>query len=599
MATRSRYQSLRTRLSARSTNGISGMLACLRTLGVTSLNQKLGWLAVFSFISGVAQASLLVVVSEFAVNRTQGRNRLEIHGYYFSVTGAVVLSLILLVLFSGASTGAALSSSSMSSRALASARNKMISAFFGASWEIQSEERLGHVQQLLTVNCDNVASIVLGLAGRIQAFLTVVALLAAAFLVNPIAAAVVLALGIGLSTVLRPFNQLSRKASVRLSEDSHRMATLVTEYTRLTREFRVLGVEREAVDELDDTNEMAAKTFRRTRLLLLLNPVAYQTLALAFVVCALAIVAGHTGRDLTSIAAVLILTVRSMYYGSLIQSTSQQLRAYSGFLDNLMQDLDRFSQNASESSSAGLPTSFDINVKNVSFAYANRGPVLRDVSFFVPHGLILGIVGRSGSGKTTLSQILLGMRLPVDGVALIGSVSAARIVKGHGVSPIALVAQDPVLLQGSIAFNISFFRAVPPERIEAAARAAHLHDEIMAMPGLYETPVGEGGTALSVGQRQRLAIARALAGAPNMLVLDEPTSALDGRSESLIRQTLVELRGRVTVVVISHRLGTVEDCDLLLVLNKGRVADFGPSREVLTRDSFREVAEATKGEVTR
>jgi ABC-type bacteriocin/lantibiotic exporter with double-glycine peptidase domain len=286
-----------------------------------------------------------------------------------------------------------------------------------------------------------------------------------------------------------------------------------------------------------------------------------------------------------------------MSYGYVIQSVSVTLRSYSGFLDKIGQELDRFSHNPYELGAGGLPTSFDINVMNVSFAYDDRAPVLKRVSFSVADGAILGVAGRSGSGKTTLSQILLGMLQPSDGVALIGDVYAERIAKGGGVSPVALVAQDPVLLQASIAFNIPFFRGVPPEKIEAASRAAHLHEDVMGMPDLYATGVGEGGTALSGGQRQRLAIARALAGAPRVLVLDEPTSALDGRSESLIRQTLTELRGRVTIVVISHRLGLVEDCDLLLVLDKGRVADFGPRREVLTGDAFREVAEAATGGV--
>jgi ABC-type multidrug transport system fused ATPase/permease subunit len=286
-----------------------------------------------------------------------------------------------------------------------------------------------------------------------------------------------------------------------------------------------------------------------------------------------------------------------MTYGSAIQSASVTLRSYSGFLDKIKQELERFSENRCESGTGGLPASFDINVKNVSFAYDDRGLVLRQVSFYLPSGAILGIAGRSGSGKSTLSEILLGMRQPADGVALVGDVPVARIGKGGGASPLALVAQDPVLLQGSIAINISFFRGVPPEKIEAASRAAHLHEDVTAMPDLYETSVGEGGTALSGGQRQRLAIARALAGTPRVLVLDEPTSALDGRSESLIRQALTELRGRMTIVVISHRLGLVEDCDLLLVLDKGRVADFGPRREVLTRDAFREVAEAATGDV--
>ena len=106
----------------------------------------------------------------------------------------------------------------------------------------------------------------------------------------------------------------------------------------------------------------------------------------------------------------------------------------------------------------------------------------------------------------------------------------------------------------------------------------------------YDTLVGEGGGALSGGQRQRLAIARALVGSPRVLVLDEPTSALDGRSEHLIRRTLSELRGHVTVIVISHRLATVEDCDLLLVLDGGRRTDFGPRDEVVTGRCFRRVA---------
>jgi len=571
----------------------------LKTLGVSSLNRQLGWLATCSFFAGLAQASLLVIVSEFAVNSAKGNNHLAVHGYSFSIPDAIFLSLILLIVYSGASIAAAMSSSSMSSKALSSARNKMIDAFFDASWTVQSQERLGHVQQLLTVNCESVGQIALAIAAGLQALLTVVALLAAAFLVSPIAATVVLVFGILLQLALRPFNTWGRKASVQLSEDSHTMATLVTEYTRLTREFRLFGVEREATAGLRRSNEIAARTLRKLRLLAQFSSVAYQTLALAFVIGAFALVAGHTGSNLGSIAAVLILMLRSMSYGSVIQATSQGLRSFSGFLDKIKQELGRFSKNPYELGAGELPARFDITVKNVSFAYDDREPALKEVSCFVPSGQVLGIVGRSGSGKTTLSQILLGMRDPMDGIALVGDVPAAKIAKGSGVSPVALVAQDPVLLQGSIASNISFFRDVPLEKIEAASRAAHLHEDVITMPVLYETAVGEGGAALSGGQRQRLALARALAGAPRMLVLDEPTSALDTRSESLIRKTVTELRGRVTVIIISHRLGLIEGCDLLLVLDKGRVADFGPRGEVLRRDPFREVAEAVTGDVAR
>jgi ABC-type multidrug transport system fused ATPase/permease subunit len=588
----------RTRSQERTTtSSIAGILKTLKAMGCSSLGRQLSLIATCSFFSGLAQASILVIVGEFAANSTQGTNHLEVHGHSMSIRDAIALSIILLLIFSVAGIAAGISTSSTSSKALASVRAKMIDAFFRTTWRLQSQERLGHLQQLLTFNCEKVGDITLGMAAGLQSLLTLIALLLVAFLVNPIAATIVLVFGILLSFVLRPFNTWGRRASAHLSENSHFMATLVTEYTRLAREFRLFGVEREATTGLLRSNEIAARTYRQVRLMQQLISVVYLTLALAFVIGAFAVIVGHTEHNLGAIAAVLLLMLRSLSYGSGTQANVQFVRSSGGFLDTIKQELDRFSQSPHELECGEFPTNFDINVKNVSFAYDGRGSVLKQVSFHLPDGQILGIVGRSGSGKTTLSQILLGMLEPESGIVLVGGVPATGIAKGDGSSPVALVAQDPVLLEGSIAFNISLFRNIDPAKIEAASRAAHLHEDVMTMPDLYETKVGEGGTALSGGQLQRLAIARALAGAPRLLVLDEPTSAVDVHSESLIRQTLTELRGTMTSIVISHRLALVADCDLLLVLEKGRVADFGPRREVLARAAFQEVANTVADDV--
>jgi ABC-type multidrug transport system fused ATPase/permease subunit len=375
------------------------------------------------------------------------------------------------------------------------------------------------------------------------------------------------------------------------------MATLVTEYTRLTREFRLLGVEKAAVQHLHQRNSQAATSLRKSRQLIGSSPGIYQTLALGFIIIGLAVIVGHTGKNLGATGAVLILTLRSLTYGSTIQQSTQQVRSYEGFLEGIEKDIARYKRNPEELNGSEVPESFSIRFEGVSYSYDNERDVLRDISFYLPDGNILGVVGRSGSGKTTLSQLVLGMRRPSFGRALIGDIEAASVARGNGASPIALVAQEPILLQGSIASNISFFRDVSQEQIESASRAAHLHEDVLALPQSYGTFVGEGGGALSGGQRQRLAIARALVGTPRVLVLDEPTSALDNRSERLIRRTLSELRGRVTIVVISHRLATVEDCDLLLVLDGGSLADFGPRNEVIARDAFRYVAHATDAEV--
>ena len=288
-----------------------------------------------------------------------------------------------------------------------------------------------------------------------------------------------------------------------------------------------------------------------------------------------------------------LIVLRSLTYGSSIQSTIQQRHSAEGFVADIRADLSRYWASQEENEKSAIPTDFSVTFENVSFSYDGKNPVVQNVSFFIPFGKIVGIVGRSGSGKTTLSQLILGLRQPSQGSVMIGNVPSSNVAKGHGASPLALVAQDPVLFQGSIASNIAFFREASLEEIESMALAAHLHEDIMAMPGQYESLVGDAGSSLSGGERQRLAIARALMGSPRVLVLDEPTSALDGRSESLVRRTLTELRGTMTVIIISHRLATVEDCDLLLVLERGRVADYGLREDVVLKAPFRRVAEAS------
>jgi ATP-binding cassette subfamily B protein len=573
-----------------STGSIAGIMRTLKVMGCSSLGTQLSVIAILSFLSGLAQASILVIISEFAVNSTQGETHLVVYGHSISIHEAIISCVVLLVIYSGTGIAASVNASRTFAKSVAAVRAKMINAFFRSSWRIQSQERLGHIQQLLSLNCERAAEITLSMAYGLQSLLTLTALLLVAFLVSPLAAAFVLGFGLLLSFALHPFNNWGRRASARWSEKSSSMATLVTEYIRLAREFRLFGVEKEATAGLLDSNEVAARTQRQVALLGQLVTVIYQMLALTFIICAFAVIAGHKTHDLGAIAAVLLLILRSLSYAAGTQGSIQGVRSNGGFLDTAAQELDRYSQNAYEVESGELPTSFDVRVRGLSFAYDGRGSVLEEVTFHVPDGQILGIVGRSGGGKTTLSQIVLGMLEPDSGVVLVGGVPASRIAKGGGSSPVALVAQDLVLLEGSIAFNITLFRNLDPEKIEAASRAAHLHEDVMMMPDLYETKVGEGGAALSGGQLQRLAIARALAGAPRLLVMDEPTSAVDIRSESLIRQTLTELRGAVTSIIVSHRLALVEDCDLLLVLKNGRKADFGPREEVSARAAFQEVA---------
>jgi len=573
--------------------GVLQILRSIRALGVSSLSCRLAGLAFFSFIAGLSQAAFLIIASEIAIGSAQGKHNLHIRGIALSVGDTVLISVALLIVFLVTSMLGVFSSSSLSAATVEASRRQVIGSYFAASWEQQSTERLGHVQQLLSVNCENLGWLTLAISGGLQAILSASALLIAAFIVNPTTAVLVIGAGIVLSLVMRPFLSWSRKASFRLSRDSQRMATQVTEFTRLVREIRLLGVEQSATDILRDRNHQATLSYKRNRRLAQVGPVVYQTLAFGFIIGGLALLTANSGSHLGATGAILLLALRSLTYGSQIQTNSQQLRSFQGFLDGIEADILQYKNSSSASTSRTLiPTAFDITFDDVSFAYDGRDWAINRVTFQVPAGHILGVVGRSGSGKTTLSQLLLGMRTPTQGQVFIGGNPASALAIGNGTSPLAIVAQEPILLQGSIESNIAFFRDFTHDQIESASRSAHLHEDVAGMPYGYETSVGEGGGALSGGQRQRLSIARALVGSPRILVLDEPTSALDVRSEALVRQTLSELKGRVTVIVISHRLATVKDCDLLLVLESGVLADFGPPNEVTERGPFRRVAEA-------
>ncbi len=223
--------------------------------------------------------------------------------------------------------------------------------------------------------------------------------------------------------------------------------------------------------------------------------------------------------------------------------------------------------------------------EHVGFAYEPGRPVLEDVSFDVPRGKTLAIVGQSGSGKTTIMNLLCGYRPPARGcIRLFGrdlsswSLSSAR-------AHIAVVAQDAFLLPGTVSMNIRCGRSEASQaEVESAARFAHAHEFIMEMPHGYESLIGERGVTLSGGQRQRLAIARAILKGADILLLDEPTSSLDSISESIVQNALEELVQNRTVIVIAHRLSTIIDADRILVLDKGRIAESGTHEVLMSAD---------------
>ena len=225
-----------------------------------------------------------------------------------------------------------------------------------------------------------------------------------------------------------------------------------------------------------------------------------------------------------------------------------------------------------------------ISIRDVSFAYVAGQDVLHQLSLDVAQGDFVGIVGHTGSGKSTLLSLMLRYYSAQQGSIDINGQPLAGIDNDQFRADVGLVPQDPFLLAQSALDNIDMGRGLSRQQIETAARAAHAHDFIVALEHGYETSLGEGGSRLSTGQKQLIAIARALAGQPRILLLDEATSNIDSQTEQVVQVALDELRGKVTIVAIAHRLSTIRDADRIVVLNHGRIAEAGTHEALMAID---------------
>jgi ABC-type bacteriocin/lantibiotic exporter with double-glycine peptidase domain len=225
-----------------------------------------------------------------------------------------------------------------------------------------------------------------------------------------------------------------------------------------------------------------------------------------------------------------------------------------------------------------------VELRGVSFRYDPCSPLaLRDLSAAIEPGSKVAIVGASGAGKTTLGLLILGLHRPSGGSIWVDGTDLATVDPAAVRARIGTVLQDPFVFSGTIGSNITFDDpAITPADIERAARLACLHPDVMALPQGYQTRLGERGGGLSGGQRQRLAIARAIVHQPAMLLLDEATSHLDAMTEAAIHRNLATLD--CTQIVIAHRLSTVRDADVILVLDGGQLAESGSHAELLARD---------------
>jgi ATP-binding cassette, subfamily B, bacterial len=481
------------------------------------------------------------------------------------------------------------------SRYEATLRDRAFGAFTAADWPAQSDEKAGALHTLLMMNVAHVTEAAMAVTQLVVAAFSFTVVLFPAVVLEPAVLVLMVAAPIVLFGLVRPITRAATRVSARLTAINLRFASSVNQSVTLAREIRTLGV----TDRVALWVQGIVRNYRgqriRSSFLLHALPAAYQNLAFFALVGAMALLGWMGSTSLTSFAA-LGLLARALQYTQMAQRAYHQVSRGLPYLDQLADLEGRYNRSRPQPGERRLERVEELRLSGVRYRYPSaQNAALRGVELTIRAGESVGIVGPSGGGKSTLLQLLLRLRAPTEGDYRVNGSPALDFHHPDWCRLIAFVGQEPGILDATLEENIRFFRPIDEEAVRDAARRASLEAEVLEMAHGFQTMAGRGGIAISGGQRQRICLARALAGEPEVIVFDEPTSSLDLKSEARVHDALRQLRDHTTLIVVSHRMSTLELCDRIVVVDGGRICAEGPRDEVArTNVWFRETLQQSR-----
>jgi ABC-type multidrug transport system fused ATPase/permease subunit len=462
-------------------------------------------------------------------------------------------------------------------------RDEIVSSYAEADWEYQSTQKSSRMQGRLRL-MDARSRAFTGLVGWTRAVCTVAVFVTAATVMSPQAAVVIVVFGAILSVVVLPIRKRAFRIARGLATEELGLSEDVGEAMDHGPDVQVFGAW-PAFARRFGVRSGALETLRaRSGMVKFLQPTVYQYGAL-FLIALILFAASATAAtgQVGQFAASAILLLRSIQYGQQLQTSLHVIAESIPRIEELSQELVVPPPRVTPGT-AILSSIEQLELRHATYRYPETTlEALSDVSISLRPGVIVGVAGPSGAGKSTLAQILLRLRWPTSGQYMINGQQVDEYSVSSWNKVVAHVPQQPRLLHGSLAENVSFFdESIPSDAIEEALRAVGMWDLTAKLPHGVDTFVGPTGRNLSGGQIQRIGIARALVRSPKLVVLDEPTSALDANAERIVGEALTALRMRpdVLVVVIAHRPSTLALCDELLVVRDGRVEVSGPGTDL-------------------
>jgi ABC-type multidrug transport system fused ATPase/permease subunit len=473
-------------------------------------------------------------------------------------------------------------------------KGRLLESTLQADWPYLIKQKLGNLETLIKIDSSQSSAMLNSISALLIIFATLVAYILIAINISKTVTFAALVFGIIVLTMLRPLFSSSRMLSQKISKINVVVAHHINESLVGIKTLKALGAEREVVS----LGRQFFETIRglQTRLAIIgkISVESVQPLGTIFMTLVVAFAFYKTSYNLGAVAALVYLIQRIFLYTQNIQGTMYNISTALPYVENVTSYLEE-AEKAKESSSthkeevgAAFQFNKELAFNSVSFSYTGREEALQPISFVIKKGEMVGFIGPSGAGKTTIFDLLLRFLRPTTGEISVDEKDIYSIGISDWRRNISYVSQDIFLLTDTVLNNIKFFdESVTREDVEKASKMAHIYDFIETLPEKFDTLVGERGALLSAGQRQRIALARALARKPRILLLDEATSALDNESEQHIQKAIDNLKGEMTILVIAHRISTVLDADKLFVVEKGNIVESGDPRELLkNKDSY-------------
>lgn len=452
------------------------------------------------------------------------------------------------------------------------------------SWGFLLKQKIGSMHNTLVRDIQCTGDLLAVVAQVVQSFTGFLMYLLIAINISPYMTFYTLGGGAIVLFLLRPLFKRARYLGGQTAAIEKDFSQFLSEHIIGMKAIKAAGAEHDAIESgtehIDQLRTLSIrKAFTRS-----LSSSLFQPASVVLVVILFFISYNSPDFNIISFAATLYLIQKIFTYLDSGQSSLIGITELVPYAENLQSFKSHLDTHSEQNGIREKKYEFKkgITFDSVSFSYTEQGSVLKDVSFTIEKGQSIGLIGPSGAGKTSVVDLLLQLFSPQQGSIRIDGVSISEIEVAEWRKRIGYVSQDVFLLNDTIEENIRFYNhSLTSDDIEEAARLAHIYDFIQTLPEKFQTKTGDRGLMLSGGQRQRIALARALAGRPDILLLDEATSALDRESEQNVQEAIQGLRGKITVIIIAHRLQTIEKADKIIVLEKGTVTEQGTPTELL------------------